>query len=104
MTREEWINEILIPWKPGDVLAFWSRLHQRWKDIDMRGVIDPVHYDWCGDDKFRIKPRMEKWIIEIPEEWSQGSVGWGELADLMKGHFHRDMTNAVRNARRGYEN
>jgi len=99
MTREEWINEILIPWKPGDVLQFLGRVHQEWQDVDMRYVTDPAHYMWCESDTYRIKPKMIQWIIETPTNVNQATF-YNLAQNTAVGRFGSDFLRAIMDARR----
>jgi len=75
MTETEWIDEVLRPWKKGDVLEYqWDREHMLYAEgkWHVEIILDhPVHHNpslHCRD--YRIKPRVTRWVIECESEVS----------------------------------
>jgi len=71
MTRLEWINEILLLWKPGNIVQFMPEHVGKWGDCNAPGAdFDPMSgfTPDLAHGKFRIKPRTVKYIVEIPED------------------------------------
>jgi len=109
MTREEWINEILIPWKPGGVLEFKSDIIGRWfavnvasnEDFDPMGGYTPD----LAHGTFRIKLREARWFVDVGGHIQ--SYVFGKIANSMQYCHEHDIEKfsdgfieAIRNAKR----
>jgi len=101
MTREEWINEILIPWKPGDVLEEYNRHTEKWSVVAncQYPGFDPMNAtpQLNNDVIYRIRPRLEQWVIEIPAGGSSAFLR--TTAHLVGNQVGlEDIGKAIRNA------
>jgi len=71
MTRIEWINEILLPWKPGDIVQFMPEHVGKWGDCNAPGAdFDPMSgfTPDLAHGKFRIKPKLVKFVVVFNED------------------------------------
>jgi len=63
MTRDEWLAEVVRPWRAGDIVQF-RHDDASWSDcfIDR----DPMGIVPVSGGEYRIKPRTVKWVVELP--------------------------------------
>jgi len=103
MKRLEWINEILLLCKPGDILQSrdkysadpWIVLHTIDKDLlGFRPML--------GNREYRIKPRRIKWVIETDTEFSE--IGFKHVATVLNNSEWPNMAESLRNAKKLDEN
>jgi len=81
MQRDEWVDEVVRPWKNGDELQVRGNKCQelKWCDID---CTDPIYFGvMLRKFEYRIKPRVVKYLIET--EHYPGACDFGFVADAM---------------------
>jgi len=102
MTRSDWIDKVLKPWRDGDTLQHKSG-NGRWEESGCfhdGDRDDPMLYDRLGGE-YRIKPRTTKIVIETEHYYSRHD--FPRIADLMEDaegqSFPPCFIEAIRNAK-----
>jgi len=98
MTRDEWIDNVLKPWKQGDCLQACEDQHN-WQEVVCG---EPVMFNpYWERYEYRIKPRVKQVVIDVPENFNL--ILFLQLADVMKGklesEFSPSFIEAIRNAK-----
>ena len=100
MTRGKWVDEVVKPWKKGDITQkMFPGGIDGWKDYSEH---DPVQQcpDFEAGYTYRIKPRTVKWVIELPESDKDISSFFDLVGDrLAHTGYNIEYVNAIRNAK-----